>query len=58
LTALWLRGLAATGILYAIGVVIYFCATDGGIIKTERVEQQAAAMGGQLHERAATQGAL
>ena len=25
---LWLRGLATAGILYAIGVMIYFCATS------------------------------
>ena len=31
---LWLRGLVATGVLYAIGVVIYFCAT--GLLSCRR----------------------
>ncbi len=43
---LWLRGLVATGILYAIGVVIYFCATTVLNYKTVAVEQQAAQLGG------------
>ena len=44
---LWLRGLVtATGILYAIGVVIYFCATTVLNYKTAAVEQQAAGLGG------------
>jgi len=42
---LWLRGLVATGILYAIGVVIYFCATSVLNYKTVAVEQQAAQLG-------------
>jgi hypothetical protein len=42
---LWLRGLVATGVLYAIGVVIYFCATGVLGIQTRKVEQQAADMG-------------
>jgi hypothetical protein len=42
---LWLRGLFATGILYAIGVVIYFCATTVLNYKTVAVEQQAAQLG-------------
>jgi hypothetical protein len=42
---LWLRGLVATGILYAIGVVIYFCATSVLNYKTIAVEQQAAQLG-------------
>ena len=42
---LWLRGLFATGILYAIGVVIYFCATSVLNYKTVAVEQQAAQLG-------------
>jgi hypothetical protein len=42
---LWLRGLVATGILYAIGVVIYFCATTVLNYKTVAVEQQAAQLG-------------
>ena len=43
---LWLRGLVTTGILYAIGVVIYFCATTLLNYKTVAVEQQAAQLGG------------
>jgi hypothetical protein len=42
---LWLRGLVATGILYAIGVVIYFCATTALGYKTLAVEQQASQLG-------------
>jgi len=42
---LWLRGLVTTGILYAIGVAIYFCATAVLNYKTVAVEQQAAALG-------------
>jgi len=42
---LWLRGLVTTGILYAIGVVIYFCATALLNYKTVAVEQQAAQLG-------------
>jgi hypothetical protein len=41
---LWLRGLFATGILYAIAVVIYFCATFLVGIQTGKVEQQVAAI--------------
>ena len=43
---LWLRGLIATGILYAIGVVIYLCATQVLDYKTVAVEQQAAQLAG------------
>ncbi|HEY1718062.1 MAG TPA: hypothetical protein VGH42_07175 [Verrucomicrobiae bacterium] len=43
---LWLRGLVATGVLYAIGVVIYFCATTVLSYQTGKVEQQAADLGG------------
>jgi hypothetical protein len=39
---LWLRGLFATGVLYAIAVVIYFCATFLLGIQTGKVEQQVA----------------
>jgi hypothetical protein len=42
---LWLRGLVTTGILYAIGVVIYFGATRVLDYKTVAVEQQAAQLG-------------
>ncbi len=42
---LWLRGLLATGILYAIGVMIYFGATTLLNYKTVAVEQQAAQLG-------------
>jgi hypothetical protein len=43
---LWLRGLLAAGVLYAIGVVIYFCATGGLAYRTRGVERQAAALSG------------
>jgi hypothetical protein len=43
---LWLRGLLATGVLYAVGVVIYFCATTVLGYKTRAVEQQAAQLAG------------
>jgi hypothetical protein len=43
---LWLRGLMATGVLYAIGVVIYFCATGVLAYRTHGVEQQVAALSG------------
>ena len=42
---LWLRGLITTGILYAIGVVIYFCAATILNYKTVAVEQQASQLG-------------
>lgn len=43
---LWLRGLMAAGVLYAIGVVIYFCATWVLGYQTGKVEQQVAALSG------------
>jgi hypothetical protein len=43
---LWLHGLFATGILYAVCVAIYFCATFFLGIQTGKVEQQAAAISG------------
>jgi hypothetical protein len=43
---LWLRGLVATGILYAIAVVIYFCATGVLGIQTRKIEQQASTISG------------
>ncbi len=43
---LWLRGLMATGVLYAIGVAIYFCATGVLAYRTHGVEQQVAALSG------------
>ncbi|HEX5398458.1 MAG TPA: hypothetical protein VFY06_05355 [Verrucomicrobiae bacterium] len=43
---LWLRGLGATGVLYAIGVAIYFCATYFLSNQTTKVEQQVASLGG------------
>ncbi|HEY3760169.1 MAG TPA: hypothetical protein VGN23_00275 [Verrucomicrobiae bacterium] len=39
---LWLRGLIATGIIYAIGVVIYFAATNVLGHKTQEVQGQVA----------------
>ncbi len=39
---LWLRGLVAAGVLYAVGVLIYFCATYVLSIRTHRVERDVA----------------
>jgi hypothetical protein len=41
---LWLRGLFATGVLYAIAVVIYFCAVGLVSVQTNKLEQQVAAI--------------
>ncbi len=43
---LWLRGLMATGVLYAIGVAIYFCATGLLFLQTRKVEQAVSALSG------------
>lgn len=43
---LWLRGLIAVGILYAVGVMIYFCATTVLDYQTSKVEQQTAGISG------------
>ena len=43
---LWLRGLAATGLLYAAFVVVYLCATYVLGIHTRGVEQQVAVISG------------
>ena len=43
---LWLRGLIATGVLYAIAVVIYFCATGVLGYQTRRVERQVSGISG------------
>ena len=43
---LWVRGVVAAGIMYAIGVVIYFCATYFLSIQTAKVERQASQMAG------------
>jgi len=43
---LWLRGLAATGILYAVGVAIYFCATTVLGYRVDQVVRQVAALNG------------
>ena len=43
---LWLRGLGATGVLYAVGVVIYFCAVGVLSYRTQGVERQVAAWSG------------
>jgi len=43
---LWLRGLAAAGVLYALLVVIYFCAVAVLGYRTRGVEAQVAALGG------------
>jgi hypothetical protein len=41
---LWLRGLVAAGVFYAVCVVIYFCATNVLAYRTHGVEQQVAAI--------------
>lgn len=43
---LWLRGLAAAGILYMVGVMIYFCATTVLGYRVSQVAQQVAALNG------------
>jgi hypothetical protein len=43
---LWLRGLVTTGVLYAIGVAIYFCATGFLAMQTHKVEQTVADQSG------------
>ena len=43
---LWLRGLVTTGVLYAIGVAIYFCATGFLAMQTHKVEQAVADQSG------------
>ncbi len=43
---LWLHGLVSTGILYAIGVVIYFCATYFLSLEATKVVRQAAQLAG------------
>jgi hypothetical protein len=43
---LWLRGLLATGVLYAVAVAIYFCATFLLGLQTQKVERQVAAISG------------
>ncbi len=43
---LWLRGLAATGILYAVAVLIYFCATTVLGYQVSRVAKQVSALNG------------
>jgi hypothetical protein len=43
---LWLHGLFATGILYAVCVAVYFCATTVLGFQTDKIEQQVATLGG------------
>ena len=43
---LWLRGLAAAGIVYAVVVAVYFCATTVLGYQVSRVAQQVAALNG------------
>jgi hypothetical protein len=43
---LWLRGLMATGVLYAVAVVIYFCAVTVLGYQTNKVDQQVTALSG------------
>jgi len=39
---LWLRGLGAAGVLYAVGVAIYFCAVGFLAMQTHKVEKEVA----------------
>jgi len=39
---LWLRGLITTGVLYVVGVLIYFCAVGFLAVQTHKVEQAVA----------------
>jgi hypothetical protein len=43
---LWLRGLITTGVLYAIGVAIYFCAVGFLSLQTQKVEKDVADISG------------
>jgi len=43
---LWLRALMTTGVLYAVAVAIYFCATFFLGIQTHKADQQVVALGG------------
>ncbi len=43
---LWLRGLVTTGILYAIGVAIYFCAVGLKTVQTQKAEKAVADISG------------
>src|SRR5208283_2852180 len=43
---LWLRGLVTTGVLYAIGVAIYFCAVGLLTIQTQKAEKSVADISG------------
>jgi hypothetical protein len=43
---LWLRGLVTTGVLYAIGVAIYFCAVGLLTIQTQKIEKDVADISG------------
>ncbi len=43
---LWLHGLAMTGVVYAVGVAIYFCAVGLLSVKTLKAEQVLADLGG------------
>jgi hypothetical protein len=41
---LWMRGLIATGVLYVVGVLIYFCAVGLLAIQTQKVEKDVASI--------------
>jgi hypothetical protein len=43
---LWMRGLIATGVLYVVGVLIYFCAVGLLAIQTHKVEKDVASISG------------
>ena len=43
---LWMRGLIATGVLYVVGVLIYFCAVGFLAIQTHKAEKDVASISG------------
>jgi len=43
---LWMRGLIATGVLYVVGVLIYFCAVGFLAVQTHKVEKDVASISG------------
>ena len=43
---LWMRGLIATGVLYVVGALIYFCAVGFLAVQTHKVERDVASISG------------
>jgi hypothetical protein len=43
---LWMRGLIATGVLYVVGVLIYFCAVGFLAVQTHKAEKDVASISG------------